>query len=253
MNLNTRLPFLLDLNRDDFPSPEQALTHPDGLLAIGGDLSPTRLIKAYYHGIFPWFTEEDPILWWSPSLRAVLAPSDFHLSRSLKKLIKKQAFQVTVNQCFNKVIDRCAKAHAHQGTWITATMIHAYTQLHRAGHAHSIEVWQDQQLVGGLYGVSTGGIFSGESMFQCTSNASKVAFAALIALLKSEHNDNGVLIDCQLLNPHLATLGVHNIARTHYLHLLEQYRDKFHLKPTWAQANKLITNALTSLTNVSSI
>ncbi|ODN43791.1 leucyl/phenylalanyl-tRNA--protein transferase [Piscirickettsia litoralis] len=243
MNSQAKLPAFLNADTIHFPEPADALSDPDGLLAIGGDLSKARLIHAYHKGIFPWFAEEEPILWWSPSLRAVLPPQDFHLSRSLKKLIKKQVFQVTVDHCFNKVMRCCAKAHAHQGTWITEEMIQAYTTLYDAGHAHSIEVWQHGRLVGGLYGVNTGTIFSGESMFQTTSNASKLAFAALAALLRRWE---ATLIDCQLLNSHLVTLGVSNISRDSYLQLLEHSRNNNQLDQYWPQANEMVIESLAS-------
>lgn len=167
---------LVQLSRHSiaFPSPEGALREPNGLLALGGDLSPARLLMAYQHGIFPWFSPGDPILWWSPDPRAVLWPEKFHLSRSMKRFHNASPYRVTLNYAFDRVIDGCAN-HRDEGTWITRGIEEAYRRLHELGHAHSIEVWRDRELVGGMYGVSQGALFCGESMFSRQENASKTA------------------------------------------------------------------------------
>ena len=154
-----------------FPAPQLALTDPNGLLAFGGDLSVQRLLLAYHNGIFPWFSEGEPILWWSPDPRGILELDEFLCSRSLAKLARSPRYQVSLNQAFDQVIQACATVpRGSQGTWITGRMIKAYQALHRAGHAHSVEVWEQEQLVGGLYGISVGSVFCGESMFHCQSN-----------------------------------------------------------------------------------
>jgi len=206
----------------DFPAPETALDSPNGLLAIGGDLSPERLIKAYHQGIFPWFEEPDPILWWSPAPRTILFPAKVHVSRSLKKRIRKKEFEVTYDQCFDQVIKCCASAprQGQHGTWIGEEMISAYNELHIQGVAHSIEVWKDNSLVGGLYGIALGGVFFGESMFSLLPDASKVAFVFLANKLST---DGFGLIDCQVANPHLFTLGAEEIDRNRFMSLLNQH------------------------------
>lgn len=205
-----------------FPAPQHALTEPNGLLAFGGDLSPARLAMAYRHGIFPWFSPGDPILWWSPDPRAVLFPTHLHLSRSMRKFLRKQTFRVTLNQAFGAVVHACAGARA-EGTWISPEMEAAYGQLHQRGQAHSVEVWQGDRLVGGLYGVAQGALFCGESMFSTADNASKCALSAFVPHF-TRHG--GRLIDCQVLNAHTASLGAQNISRSRYLHYLAQLRDQ---------------------------
>ncbi|MBN0855537.1 leucyl/phenylalanyl-tRNA--protein transferase, partial [Pseudomonas aeruginosa] len=165
---------LVQLSRHSiaFPSPEGALREPNGLLALGGDLSPARLLMAYQRGIFPWFSPGDPILWWSPDPRAVLWPEQFHLSRSMKRFHQRSPYRVTLNHAFGEVIEGCA-SDRDEGTWITSSIVRAYHQLHELGHAHSIEVWQENTLVGGMYGVAQGALFCGESMFSRAENASK--------------------------------------------------------------------------------
>ncbi|SLM62977.1 MULTISPECIES: leucyl/phenylalanyl-tRNA--protein transferase [Dickeya] len=196
-----------------FPNPQTALRDPNGLLAFGGDLSPERLLIAYSQGIFPWFSPPDPILWWSPDPRAVLFPGEFHLSRSMKKCIRRAPYQVTLNHAFSAVIAACA-SERDEGTWISDEMVQAYLQLHQTGHAHSVEVWRGQQLVGGLYGIAQGGLFCGESMFSRADNASKFALAAFL----SHFTDcGGQLIDCQVLNPHTASLGARELPRRAFL------------------------------------
>ena len=213
---------LIQLSRDSiaFPSPEGALREPNGLLALGGDLSPARLLMAYQRGIFPWFSPGDPILWWSPDPRAVLYPERFHLSRSMKRFHRNSPYRVTLNHAFESVIHECADDR-DEGTWITPDIIDAYKRLHELGHAHSIEVWQDNELVGGMYGVAQGALFCGESMFSRRENASKTAL-----LLFCQHfmSYGGKLIDCQVLNAHTASLGAIDIPRREYLNQLSIFR-----------------------------
>lgn len=214
----------LDINNTKFPSPNKALTDPNGLLAIGGDLHPKRLVMAYYQGIFPWFNLEDPILWWSPNPRAVFYPNKFHISKSLKKFIKKSHFKITINHDFASVINGCAEQRDKQdGTWITEDIYHAYLQLHQMGYAHSIEVWSQDRLVGGLYGLAIGKVFCGESMFHRATNASKVA---LVGLNQHLVNWDFQLLDAQIMNPHLESLGAENIKRHSFLTKLHQFRDE---------------------------
>lgn len=201
---------------DEIIFPDTALAEPDGLLAIGGDLSTERLQLAYQSGIFPWFSEGDPILWFSPHERCVIYPERIKISKSMNKLMKANFFTVTTNKAFSKVIENCAKTPrvGQDGTWITKEMQQAYIKLHEMGLAHSIEVWLNEKLVGGLYGVKIGNVFCGESMFSLVSNASKTA---LIYLAK---NMNFKLIDCQLPNDHLMSLGAEMISREEYLEML---------------------------------
>lgn len=203
----------------DFPPAEDALSEPNGLLAFGGDLSIGRLVEAYSNGIFPWFSEGEPILWWTPDPRGVIFTDDYSSSKSLLKHIRRHTPRVTINHSFNMVISACATVpRSDNGTWITTQMINAYIQLHQAGFAHSIEVWQDEQLVGGLYGVFIDSVFCGESMFSHTSNGSKVAFHYLVEHLRKFEIK---LIDCQMQNPHLKTLGCQSVSRSEFLALLE--------------------------------
>ncbi|RKS85163.1 leucyl/phenylalanyl-tRNA--protein transferase [Orbus hercynius] len=200
-----------------FPKPSHALTDPNGLLAVGGDLSANRLLAAYQKGIFPWFSEDEPILWWSPDPRAVLEPEQFHANRTFRKFLNKCAYQVTLNQHFAAVIEGCATYH--QDTWITDEMIAAYIQLHQLGFAHSIEVWHNNRLIGGMYGIAQGALFCGESMFSIQTNASKVG---LYAFCQHFLSNGGKLIDCQVLNEHTASLGAKDISRDDYLSRLPQ-------------------------------
>jgi leucyl/phenylalanyl-tRNA--protein transferase len=207
-----------------FPEPEQALEDPNGLLAIGGDLHPKRLLEAYYNGIFPWFNERDPILWWSPNPRAVFVPKRDFGSKSLRKYMKKSSWQFTINHAFLDVIAACAQPRAdEQGTWISAEIQMAYYELHLQGKAHSFEVWDQQRLIGGLYGIPVGKVFCGESMFHRQTNASKAAFAMLNQHL-TKHDF--ALIDAQLVNPHLTNLGAKAISRDDFLAILRQQRDQ---------------------------
>jgi len=223
----------------DFPHPSQALHEPNGLLAAGGDLSCKQLVHAYKHGIFPWFDDTQPILWWSPNPRLVIKPRNLHISRSLKKTLKRGQFRVTSDTCFRAVMMACAEPREDQGgTWITDQMLDAYVGLHEHGYAHSVEVWSDSQLVGGLYGVAIGKVFFGESMFSRTSNASKVAFALLMTALR----DAGLeLVDCQVQTDHLQSLGAHEITRQHFLDLLVNLTQSPNRWPTnkqWQDAQK---------------
>lgn len=216
------LPWLDPRNDDQpFPAPNRALLEPNGLLAAGGSLSPRRLLQGYRQGIFPWYSPGQPILWWSPNPRLVLFPEGFNLSRSLRKTLRHGPFTVTADAAFDAVIDACAAPRAPgEGTWITPEMRRAYCRLHRSGYAHSIETWLHDELMGGLYGVAVGRVFYGESMFSRTSNASKVALAALAAQLRRW---NFALIDCQMRTDHLLRLGAVDIPREIFLQLLERY------------------------------
>ncbi|GHA17252.1 leucyl/phenylalanyl-tRNA--protein transferase [Arenicella chitinivorans] len=211
---------MVDLYR--FPDVDTA--SKDGLLAMGGDLSPSMLVSAYAQGIFPWFNQGQPILWWSPDPRMVLFPSEFKLSRSLRKTVRKHLYRVTANQQFVNVINACALRgnppnQAEQETWITREMQQAYTELHHLGYAHSIEIWRDDTLVGGLYGLLLNHVFFGESMFSNERDTSKIALFSLTRWLQHR----GVkLIDCQVSSPHLASLGAREIARTDFLHQLDE-------------------------------
>lgn len=207
------IPFLsLD---DPFPPVEAALQTPNGLLAAGGDLSPERLLAAYREGVFPWFGEEDPILWWSPDPRMVLYVKEVHVSRSLHKVLKAHRFRVTLDTAFADVVRGCAEARRdHEGTWITPAMEEAYVRLAELGHAHSVEAWQGDALVGGLYGVAVGRMFFGESMFSKATDASKVA---LVSLTRQLDAWGMPLIDCQMSTPHLASLGARDIPRTDFV------------------------------------
>ncbi|KZY66859.1 leucyl/phenylalanyl-tRNA--protein transferase [Oleiphilus sp. HI0068] len=224
----------LDAN-DDFPPIEQALRDPDGLLAAGGDLSPERLIHAYSRGIFPWFSDDQPILWWSPDPRCVVIPDEVHISKSLKKHIRQKQPRLSFDQAFPEVIRHCARLDSEEGTWITEEMEEAYYALHELGVAHSVEVWENEELVGGLYGLAIGCCFFGESMFSLKPNASKVAFACLSQQL---HKWGYAIIDCQVENPHLLTLGAKCIDRSDFLSILNKNIKRSPLHSEWAFANQ---------------
>ena len=202
-----------------FPPPH--LATEDGLLAVGGDLSPDRLLLAYENGIFPWYNAGDPILWWSPDPRVVLPIDGFHVSRSLRKILRQKRFDITFDRDFARVIEACATIHrpTQRGTWITREMQRAYTTMHELGYAHSVECWQEEKLAGGIYGVSLGTCFFGESMFSAVPNASKVALATLVENLGAW---GFTLFDCQVPNRHLGSLGAQEIPRTTFLRLLKQ-------------------------------
>lgn len=207
-------------NESPFPPLSQAMKYPNGLLAAGGDLSAARLMQAYRRGIFPWFSSGDPILWWSPDPRMVLFPAEFKLSRSLQKKLVHLSYEVTVDTSFEIIMRECAAPRADEtGTWISQEMIGAYCELHRLGHAHSVEVWMQDQLVGGLYGIAVGHIFFGESMFSRRTDASKIALAYLSRQLERW---NFGLIDCQMHTPHLASLGARLIPRSEFIAHLQE-------------------------------
>ncbi len=202
---------------DKIAFPDVSEASFEGLLAIGGDLSSERLIHAYSNGIFPWFEDDEPLLWWSPDPRFVLFPKDLKVSKSMKQILRKSDFKVTVNKDFKSVIEQCAKAKrdGQDGTWITSQMEEAYIKLYQLGYAKSVEVWQDNELVGGLYGVDLGNkVFCGESMFTKVSNASKVGFVNFV------QNSNYHLIDCQIHTKHLESLGAKHIPRSEFLKYL---------------------------------
>ncbi len=203
-----------------FPPVTEALE--DGLLALGGDLSTERLLLAYRSGIFPWFNEEDPPLWWSPDPRFVLFPGEIKISKSMKQILKSGKFQFTTNTAFQEVITHCKNTYrpGQGGTWITDEIVESYRTLHERGYVHSAEAWLDGQLVGGLYGVRLGNVFFGESMFSHKSNASKFAFLQLVALL---HTNGVELIDCQVYTPHLESLGARMIARTDFIKMIDEF------------------------------
>ncbi len=205
--------------RLEFPPVERANT--EGLLAVGGDLSPERLLLAYQNGIFPWFNEDALILWWSPDPRMVLFPNKIKISKSMRKVINSNQFRLTINTCFEAVVSNCStiKRVGQEGTWITKEMKNAYLKLHKKGYAKSYEVWENNQLVGGLYGIDMGHVFCGESMFSTKSNASKYAF---IMLAQEFQKEDKQLIDCQLHTPHLESLGAEEIPRASFLEILKR-------------------------------
>ena len=220
--------------KQDFPALSTATDEPNGLLAAGGCLSPVRLLNAYRQGIFPWFSDDQPILWWSPNPRVVLRPQDIHISKSLKKLLRKEQFQCTFDSAFNEVIDSCSKPRADDdGTWITDSMQGAYQALHQLGHAHSIEVWQDDSLVGGLYGLAIGQFFFGESMFSRQTNASKIAFVYLCEQLQRWGYQ---YIDCQVETAHLVSLGAYEIDRVYFENILETHCNAAPSELAWVKA-----------------
>ena len=215
--------------QDPFPPVDQALDHPDGLLAAGGTLTLKRLVDAYRRGIFPWFNEGDPVLWWSPDPRTVLVPSRMHISHSLKKRLKKENFLVTIDAGFTRVLDGCAAPRANEiGTWLTPQMRRAYTSLHIAGLAHSIEVWMDGELAGGIYGVAIGRMFFGESMFASRTDASKIAMARLATQLDRW---GFPMIDCQLETDHLLSLGAEHVPRRRFVREVERLTRE--PEPSW--------------------
>ncbi len=213
-------PYLLsDDQLDLFPDVELALDEPNGLLAVGGDLSTKRLLAAYKNGIFPWFSDDQPIMWWSPNPRSVLKLDDFKISRSLKKTLNKNVFHVSVDTAFDDVIQACAGTRKDGfGTWITNEMLDAYRELHKQGYAHSVECWFEQKLVGGLYGLSLGHAFFGESMFTHKTDASKVALAYLVAQLKQWQFD---FIDTQVSSEHMTSLGATEVPRSQFIQELQ--------------------------------
>ena len=224
---------LLDPKQADqaFPPVALALSEPDGLLAVGGCLSTQRIINAYSQGIFPWYSDDDPILWWSPDPRLVLFPDKLHISTSLQKTLRRQDFQISFDTAFAEVIKACAAPRSKEtGTWLTHDMQAAYIRLHQEGHAHSVEAWQNNKLVGGLYGIAVGQVFFGESMFHTKTDASKVAFISLIQQLS---NWGYKLIDCQVHTEHLVKLGAEEISRTRFSSLLQQYHQRTPVSTAW--------------------
>ena len=211
----TRLQSLDALAPNTFPDPAEALAEPNGLLAFGGDLSPQRLVGAYAHGIFPWYSEGDPLLWWSPDPRCVFAADALHVSRSLRRFRRRCPWQWSMDRAFERVMQECAAPRdGQQGTWITRDMLIAYTNLHLLGHAHSLEVWDGDELVGGIYGVVVGRMFCAESMFSRRTNASKIALLALARVLRER---DVPWIDAQVPNPHLLSMGARMLPRALFL------------------------------------
>lgn len=233
--MSTQLPWLYE--DDAFPSPETALDYPDGLLAAGGDVSPARLQRAYQSGIFPWSSAGEPLLWWSPDPRCVICPASFVPSKSLVKTRRQSLWRVTCNQAFGAVITACAEPRPYADeTWITPEIQAGYVRLHQLGWAQSIETWFNDELVGGLYGVTVGRVFCGESMFSRRRDASKLAFWALMSLMQAWHVE---WVDCQLENDHLLSLGATTMSRRDYLAVLNQQP----LSPAlpWLDAHSILT------------
>ena len=214
-------PFWLDARQPEiFPDVSLALQDPDGLLAIGGDLSETRILAAYRQGIFPWYSDNQPILWWSPDPRMVLYPENLHISKSLQKSLRKQNYSITFDNAFEEVVNMCAEPRNYtDDTWITDEMKQAYIRLHQSGHAHSVECWHNQELIGGLYGIAIGKVFFGESMFARKTDVSKIAFVYLTYHLQ---NWGYQLIDCQVYSKHLSSLGAINISRDDFIKQIRQ-------------------------------
>ena len=207
--------------KQPFPDVSRALQEPNGLLAVGGCLSPRRLLNAYRQGVFPWFGQGEPILWWSPDPRLVLSPEQLHVSRSLRKTLNGGAFAFSFDRCFERVVDACAAPRAYaKETWISPAVKQAFCQLHALGHAHSFEAWKDGELAGGLYGLALGRVFFGESMFHTQSDASKAAFAYAAGRLAAWGYR---LVDCQVHTAHLASLGAVEIPRAEFVRLLDDY------------------------------
>ena len=203
---------------DSFPPPENALAEPNGLLAVGGDLSPERLLAAYPRSIFPWYEEGQPILWWSPDPRAVLFPEDLHVSRRLARTLRQSNITISVDTSFKAVVQGCAAPRQYdKGTWITPAMLQAYEQLHKLGYAHSFEAWDGKDLVAGMYGIAIGQVFFGESMFTRISNASKIVFVKAVEYLQAKRFK---LIDCQIWSDHLESLGATTVPRTVFVDYL---------------------------------
>lgn len=221
-----------------FPPVEQALAAPNGLLAAGGDLEPERLLDAYRQGIFPWFSAGDPILWWSPDPRMVLFPDELKISRSLRRTLKNKEYEIRTDTAFEQVMRACASPREGQGgTWIQEEIVEAYSRLHHLGLAHSVETWMDGELVGGLYGVSLGRMFYGESMFSKKTDASKIAFAHLVQQIKRWGFG---MIDCQMNTAHLATLGAREITRSQFLLRLHELINYPNIASPWVFEHGLI-------------
>lgn len=220
--------YYLDDDVTWFPDPATALDDPNGLLALGGDLQPSRIYNAYQQGVFPWYSEDEPLMWWSPDPRAIFDQCQVRLNKSLRKFLTRCDYSVSINTCFERVMRHCAEPRANsEGTWIMPEMVKAYSDLHQQGHAHSIEIWQinseGKHLIGGLYGVLVGDCFCGESMFSAQPNASKLALLCLANLLSVSET---AFIDCQLPNPYLMSMGAQLVSREVYLNKLHQARSK---------------------------
>ncbi len=227
--------------RLDFPP--AWLARSDGLLCLGGDLSAQRILLAYENGIFPWFSDNEPILWWSPDPRLVLFPDDIRISRSLKKKIRKNLFRITIDHAFEQTILSCARPRKKEpgGTWLVPEMIEAYIRLHHLGYAHSIETWRHGRLVGGLYGISMGGVFFGESMFSFEADASKTALVTLALYLQQWNFD---LIDCQVTTSHLLSMGATEISRHDYLDRIHDSLGRKDIKPLWGPRTVCLSDML---------
>lgn len=221
--------------------PPAWLARSDGLLCVGGDLSTKRLVLAYKNGIFPWFSENEPILWWSPDPRLVLYPEQIKVSKSLKKKIRQNKVTIRINHAFKQTITACAKPrkNKNEGTWLVEEMIDAYIDLHELGYAHSIETWRENKLVGGLYGISMGGSFFGESMFSRESDASKIALVALSTHLRRHHFD---IIDCQVSTDHLMNMGAVEISRNAFLDTIQKSVKREELNAVWTKQINLELN-----------
>ena len=234
---DTVIPILGSDPESPFPSTDQALEQPPGLLAVGGDLSPTRLINAYRQGIFPWYSDEQPILWWSPAPRCVIYPDAVHVSRRLRRRYNQGQFTLSVDQVFSEVIEACAAPRQdYEGTWITAEMKSAYIRLHEMGVAHSIEVRIDDELAGGIYGLALGSVFFGESMFSKREDTSKIA---LVALCRQLQEWDFTLLDCQVSNPHLLSMGADEITREDFERYLVTANGPSHWKHNFCFAKRL--------------
>ncbi|MFV1996879.1 MAG: leucyl/phenylalanyl-tRNA--protein transferase [Acidiferrobacterales bacterium] len=238
--------FLLPAETSNYQFPPVELASPEGLLAVGGDLQAKRLLEAYRHGVFPWYNEGQPILWWSPDPRAVLSLDNLKISRSLRKTLRRGAFSITLDAQFRRVAEACSAPRANTsgnppGTWIHPEMINAYNELHHLGYAHSVEVWKEDELVGGLYGVSLGGAFFGESMFSRAADASKVALVHLVRQLQRWQFD---FIDAQISSGHLSSLGAVDLRRSQFTTLLNRSLEKTSRVGPWSLEKGLsITDA----------
>ncbi len=222
------------LSEDDLSFPHPTFANAHGILAIGGDLSPQRILLAYENGIFPWYNEDEPIIWWSPDPRFVLYPTELKVSKSMRKVLRDEQFSITYDTDFRAVITECRQAprHGQDGTWIHSEIIEAYCQLHELGIAHSVEVWQNNKLVGGLYGIGLGRCFCGESMFAKVSNASKAGFVTFVKKLESHGFD---MIDCQTHSKHLESLGAKNISRADFLEYLNKNKTRETIIGNWGE------------------
>lgn len=230
-----------DAPADSFPPVAQALVQPNGLLCAGGDLSVERLITAYQQGIFPWYGEDEPLLWWSPNPRTLISTDSFHVSRSMRRFLKQHPYRISIDQAFAETISACAAPRAQSAeTWITDEMRDAYIALHTAGHAHSLEIWEDNELVGGIYGVAVGGAFCGESMFSRRTNTSKLA---LWTLLQQLNRWGFTVFDCQLWNDHLASLGAYELNRDDYIQQLK-HASQTKSPKNWQLDHDLVHNQL---------